>query len=194
MINRITMAHDHVPIDIDHAPPLIALVDAPIDLLAVQQFLEHPQAGGQALFIGTVRDHNHGRQVESLEYEAYAPMALKLMAVLAAHLQRTHHPVRIALVHRLGSLKIGEAAVMVGVSAVHRDAAFLACREGIDRLKLEIPIWKKELFVGGARWVDNCQGCAAVAEDYERLLADAPRHSPQGSIEHPGDLIEAMPL
>lgn len=196
------MAHDHAPVrDIrgteSHAQrgteshaPLIELVESPIDVLAVQQFLGHPQAGGQALFIGTVRDHNHGRQVESLEYEAYAPMALKLMAVLAAHLQRTHQPVRIAMVHRLGSLKIGEAAVIVGVSAVHRDAAFLACREGIDRLKLEIPIWKKELFVGGARWVDNCQGCAAVAADYERLLADAPKHQPQGSIEHPGDLFE----
>lgn len=182
------MPHD-TRVHITPQPPLIRLTNSALDLEEVLAFLANPQAGGEALFVGRVRDHNHGLRVEYLEYEAYAPMAERLLGVLAAHLQCTYHPVRLALVHRLGRLAIGDAAVVVGVSAVHRDAAFRACREGIDRLKLEIPIWKKEFFTGGARWVDNCQGCAAVASDYADYLSQAPEHQPQGTIEHAGSFV-----
>ncbi|MEO7995308.1 MAG: molybdenum cofactor biosynthesis protein MoaE [bacterium] len=168
---------------------LIQLLDTPIDTAALLRHCEDPAAGGHCLFVGTVRNHNHGEAVDYLEYEAYAPMALKLMEVLATHLLTTHDCLRLALVHRLGHLAIGDIAVAVAVSAVHRDTAFVACREGIDRLKLEIPIWKKERFAGGARWVDNCEGCAASAAEYADQLLAHPHHHPHGPIDRPGQLL-----
>ncbi|HYE77256.1 MAG TPA: molybdenum cofactor biosynthesis protein MoaE, partial [bacterium] len=143
-----------------------ALTDQPIDLPALLPLLDDPGTGGHCWFFGSVRDANHGFPVTALEYEAYAPMAVKLLEVLARHLEHKYGCRRVVLVHRLGRLRVGEVAVVVGVSAAHRDEAFRACREGIDRLKLEVPIWKKEYFAGGQRWVDNCEGCLASAEEY----------------------------
>lgn len=168
-----------------------ALADQPIDLASLLPLLDDPGAGGHAWFFGTVRDKNHGLPVIALEYEAYAPMAVALMEVLAHHLEQTYDCRRVVLVHRLGRLAIREVAVAVGVSAAHRDEAFRACREGIDRLKLEVPIWKKEYFTGGQRWVDNCAGCMASAEEYAEHLLTHPHHAPlRESAEHAGMLVE----
>lgn len=132
---------------------MIALVDGPIDVEAVLRAVEGDGQGGVVLFVGRVRDRSGGRTVTHLEYEAYAPMARRELASLAARAQEQHGAERVALVHRLGRLEIGEAAVAIAVAAAHRDAAFAACRWLIDTLKQTVPIWKRECFVDGDVWV-----------------------------------------
>jgi molybdopterin synthase catalytic subunit len=111
--------------------------------------------GAIALFLGTVRDHNRGRRVVRLEYEAYTEMAEAQMTELAGEAQRRFDLTALALVHRVGRLAIGDAAVAVAVAAPHRDAAFDACRFVIDTLKHTVPIWKKETFEDGEVWIEG---------------------------------------
>lgn len=115
-----------------------------------------PRAGGTALFVGTTRNENEGRIVERLEYEAYEAMALDEMRRIGEEIVRRWTVVAVSMVHRVGVVPIGEASVAVAVSAAHREEAFLACRYGIDTLKLTVPIWKKEYFQGGEHWVGPC--------------------------------------
>lgn len=131
------------------------IVTEPIALGPLYDYLQSPRAGAILVFTGTVRDHNEGRSVDQLEYEAYAEMAEKLMAELGADMKARWGLEQVAMVHRIGPLAIGEVAVAVGVSASHRQEAFEACRYGIDRLKAEVPIWKKEHFAAGAEWLEN---------------------------------------
>jgi molybdopterin synthase catalytic subunit len=135
---------------------MIAITSEPIDVHAAEALLHHPEAGGIVTFAGTVRNHNHGRHVVSLTYEAYVEMAQARMEALAEEMAARWPLYRVVLVHRVGTLAIGEAAVFVGVSAAHRDVAFEACRHGIDAIKADVPIWKKETFVGGEDWVEGC--------------------------------------
>ena len=111
--------------------------------------------GALTLFVGTVRDHNRGRAVRQLEYQAYAEMAEERMARIEAELRQRFEISDVALVHRVGRLAIGEAAVAVAVSAAHRDAAFEACRHAIETLKRDVPIWKREVFDGGEAWIEG---------------------------------------
>lgn len=132
---------------------MILLTETPIDLPAVLAHVQAPGAGAIDVFIGTVRDNTQRKAVVRLEYEAYAPMALKKMEELAAE---AHHrwPVEaLALVHRVGLLDIGEVAVVIAVATPHRAEAFEACRWLIDTLKETVPIWKKEVFEDGEVWV-----------------------------------------
>jgi molybdopterin synthase catalytic subunit len=113
-----------------------------------------PGRGAIATFVGLVRDHHEGRQVRSLAYSAYEPMAEAVCAEILAEAE-SRWPVRIALRHRLGALEIGEAAVAIAVAGDHRDAAFAACRYLIEELKRRVPIWKRETYVDGSEeWVD----------------------------------------
>jgi molybdopterin synthase catalytic subunit len=139
-----------------------------IDLAAVLADVAHPGAGGVALFVGTTRDENDGRRVERLEYEAYDDMAASEMAAIGAEMQRRWPLLRVAMVHRLGVVPIGEASVAVAVAAPHRDAAFAACRYGIDTLKAHVPIWKKEYYADGSRWIGACEHVHATAADEGR--------------------------
>ena len=111
------------------------------------------RAGGIATFTGTVRRQSRGREVTHLEYEAYAEMAEDVMAQIAAELQGRHELTAIAIHHRVGRLEIGEASVVIAVSAPHRQAALDACREAIDSLKETVPLWKKEVYEGGEEWI-----------------------------------------
>jgi molybdopterin synthase catalytic subunit len=111
--------------------------------------------GAVATFDGCVRNHSHGRATLYLEYEAYEAMALAKMQEIAAYLHANYAIRRVAMVHRLGRLEIGETSVVVAVSAAHRAAAFDACRYAIDTLKKTVPIWKKEFFADGAVWADG---------------------------------------
>jgi molybdopterin synthase catalytic subunit len=105
------------------------------------------------VFIGTTRDHSDGKKVLSLEYEAYEPMATAVLHEIE-RTARARWPIEnIAIVHRIGKVEIGEASVVIAVSAVHRREAFEACRWAIDTLKKDAPIWKKERFEGGSAWV-----------------------------------------
>ena len=115
-----------------------------------------PTAGGTALFIGTVRNHDHDRPVDELRYEAH-PDALQHLRKVAERVCENPAVTALAAVHRTGPLAIGDAAVIVAVAASHRDVAFTACRQLIDDLKAEVPIWKHQHFTDGAtEWVGAC--------------------------------------
>jgi len=133
------------------------LTDQPIDPAPLLAAVRRPSDGGIALFVGVVRDRNDGRTVTRLEYEAYGPMAEKEMAKIAGELAAAHPEARLLMQHRVGSLSIGEVAVVVVASAPHRTEAFAACRDGIERIKARVPIWKREHGPHGAVWVDPCQ-------------------------------------
>ena len=111
--------------------------------------------GAVATFAGTVRNHTGGRPTLCLDYECYEPMALKMMARIGGELARDFSLTRVALVHRLGRLLIGETSVAVIATAPHRRAALEAASAGIDRLKKRVPIWKKEHFADGEVWVEG---------------------------------------
>lgn len=135
-------------------PDWIEVTTEPLSERAVAQAVEHPGAGALALFSGVVRDQTGGRRVKFLEYEAHGPMALAKMREIALAI-RQRWPIisRVAVVHRVGRLEIGESSVMIAVSSPHRAEAFEACRFAIDTLKETVPIWKKEHFEDGEVWV-----------------------------------------
>ncbi len=128
------------------------VLDAPLDLDAVVAAVRAPSRGAVVTFQGEVRAETHGRRVVRLEYEAYRPMAERTLEQLARELE-AQHGVAIAVVHRVGHLAPGEAAVVIACAAPHRTAAFRACEAAIERLKREVPIWKREVFEDGATWV-----------------------------------------
>jgi molybdopterin synthase catalytic subunit len=127
---------------------------------AVSEAVSDPGAGAIALFSGVVRDQTGGRRVKFLEYEAHTPMALAKMREIAASI-RTRWPdtLRVALIHRIGRLEIGESSVMIAVSSPHRKVAFEACHFAIDTLKETVPVWKKEYFEDGEVWVGLQSEC-----------------------------------
>ncbi len=135
------------------AAPSVDIVDAAIDAGEILARVADPSAGGTALFVGTTRTPSHDRAVEHLEYEAYRPMALKQMAAIVEAARSRWPLVGICAVHRVGRVEVGEASVVIAVSAVHRAAAFDACRYVIDAVKKDVPIWKKEVFADGHEWV-----------------------------------------
>ena len=111
--------------------------------------------GAACTFVGVVRDHNRGRAVVRLEYEAYEEMALPLMEEIAAEAKRRFRVTAVSIVHRLGRMEIGEPSVAVAAFAPHRADAFAACRYAIDALKATVPIWKKEFYADGAVWLED---------------------------------------
>jgi molybdopterin synthase catalytic subunit/molybdopterin converting factor small subunit len=129
------------------------VTEEPLSLDTVVAEVADERAGGIATFIGTVRRQSRGREVQHLEYEAYAEMAEDVMALLARDLQDTHELCGIAIHHRVGRVEIGEPSVVIAVSAPHRQDALAACREAIDRLKETVPLWKKEVYEGGEEWI-----------------------------------------
>ncbi len=129
------------------------LSDAPLSLDAAVAEVRDPEAGAIATFVGTTRRRSRGRDVLHLEYEAYEGMAEEVMASLAQELARRHELCRVAIHHRVGRVDIGEVSVVIAVSAPHRAAALAACREAIDELKVSVPLWKKEIYVGGEEWI-----------------------------------------
>jgi molybdopterin synthase catalytic subunit len=115
--------------------------------------VSHPSAGGVDVFVGVVRDHNEGRAVTLLEYEAYATMAVAEMGRIGAEIAAVMPGVRLAALHRVGALAVGDAAVVCAASAVHRGEAFRACEALIDAIKARVPIWKREHGPAGPYWV-----------------------------------------
>jgi molybdopterin synthase catalytic subunit/molybdopterin converting factor small subunit len=132
----------------------IRLTREPLSERAVSDAVGDAGAGAIVLFSGVVRDHTGGRRVKFLEYEAHAPMAeAKMREIAAAAHDRWPTLTRIAIVHRVGRLEIGESSVMIAVSSPHRHDAFEACHFAIDTLKRTVPVWKKEYFEDGEVWV-----------------------------------------
>ncbi|HVQ35532.1 MAG TPA: molybdenum cofactor biosynthesis protein MoaE [Candidatus Bathyarchaeia archaeon] len=132
---------------------MIRLQTAPIALDELVLDVRGDGDGAVATFLGTVRDHNAGRKVLHLEYEAYGGMAEREMERIAADARERFGVSRVAIVHRTGRLEIGEASVAIAVAAPHRAAALDATRFIIDTLKRTVPIWKREHFEGGSVWV-----------------------------------------
>jgi molybdopterin synthase catalytic subunit/molybdopterin converting factor small subunit len=125
----------------------------PIDVEAVIAEVADDQAGAVATFLGTTRVRSRGRTVLYLEYEAYEGMAEKVMEEIAATLRERYELCRIAITHRIGRVGIGETSVAIAVSAPHREHALAACKEAIDTLKVDVPLWKKEVYEGGEDWI-----------------------------------------
>ena len=134
---------------------LYELVQAAIDPAALVRHVRAGQDGAIVTFDGFVRNESHGRATKYLEYEAYEPMALAKMREIGAQIHEKFAIHRVAMVHRLGRLDIGETSVFIAISAPHRAAAFEACRFAIDALKRTVPIWKKEYFQDGAIWAQG---------------------------------------
>jgi molybdopterin synthase catalytic subunit len=134
---------------------LCALVRTPIATSEIVAQLKAPNDGAVVVFEGIVRNHSGNRSTLYLEYEAYEAMAVAKMREVGAQMREKYSIRRYAMIHRLGRLEIGETAVLVAVCSAHRAAAFDACRYGIDTLKRNVPIWKKEFFRDGAAWADG---------------------------------------
>jgi molybdopterin synthase catalytic subunit len=137
----------------------VALTDAPLPVGVAYEWCVQPRCGAVVMFSGTVRDHADGRcDVEHLTYEAYEEQAVPRMAAIADELRvRWPDAGRVVLLHRLGRLDLGESSVLVVVSTPHRPEAFAAARFGIDALKASVPIWKHEVWNGGADWALGAQ-------------------------------------
>jgi molybdopterin synthase catalytic subunit len=127
----------------------------PLSVDEIRAAAADPAAGAIALFIGVVRDHDHGQGVTALSYTAHPSAAAELNRV-AEKVAVSHSLVSLAVAHRTGDLQVGDLAVVAAVGAVHRDAAFAACHELIDELKATVPIWKHQFFTGGdSEWVNS---------------------------------------
>lgn len=132
----------------------MSVTPAPLSVDEALAFVADPGAGGTCVFVGTVRDRSAAGEVSGLRYEAYDDLALARLREIADEMHERWPLRKVCLLHRTGELAIGEASVVVAVSAAHRAEAFEACRHGIERLKDDVPIWKKEQLTSGeAHWV-----------------------------------------
>jgi molybdopterin synthase catalytic subunit/molybdopterin converting factor small subunit len=125
----------------------------PLSLDAVVDEVRSDAAGAIATFVGTTRVHSRDRTVRHLDYEAYEEMAEQVMAQIAAELSGRYELCAIAIHHRTGRVEIGEASVVIAVSAPHRQDALAACKDAIDTIKERVPLWKKEVYEGGEEWI-----------------------------------------
>ena len=159
-VNKEYADRDHPLADGDEValiPPVsggaFRLSAEPLSLDAVVDEVRSDQAGAIASFIGTTRLQSRGRTVLHLDYEAYEEMAEQVMAEIAAELKGLYDLCEIAIHHRTGRVEIGEPSVVIAVSAPHRQDALAACKDAIDTLKQQVPLWKKEFYEGGEEWI-----------------------------------------
>lgn len=135
---------------------MVGLTDLPIRSADLAACVAEHGCGAQALFVGAVRDKNEGRAVTAVTYDAFRPLALKVLQDIARE-ARERWGARVAVVHRLGRLEVGDASVAVAAAAPHRAEAFAACRFVIDGIKVRLPVWKKEHYAEGeGRWLEGC--------------------------------------
>ena len=137
-------------------PRKIAVLSDTLVLAEVIAAVEGIERGGVVTFSGVVRRHGNHGEVIRLEYEAYIEMAEQVLAEIAEEIEREWPGVHVAVHHRVGSLAVGETAVVIAAAAPHRAEAFEACRAAIDRLKRRAPIWKKEIGTHGEEWIGTC--------------------------------------
>src|SRR5439155_1665062 len=134
---------------------IVTLRDVPLDPIAIGEGIRSDADGALVVFQGIVRSHSRGKQVRALVYEAYGSMAVKQMEQLADEARRRWPILDLAIVHRTGTLQVGEVSVVIAVAASHRGEAFDACEWLIDELKHTVPIWKKEVYTEGEAWIDD---------------------------------------
>jgi len=135
--------------------PPVALTSARLDSEALVALVDTKGDGAVVTFAGLVRDHNQGRQVKFLEYEAYEPLAIRALQRIVDEAGQLWPGARVAVHHRLGRLEIGEASIVIAAASPHRADAFAACRYTIERVKQIVPIWKREHFDGGDVWLEG---------------------------------------
>ena len=159
-LNKAYVERDHELADGDEValiPPVsggaFLLSEEALSLEAVVDEVASDEAGAIATFVGTTRVHSRGRTVTALEYEAYEGMAEQVMSEIADELKARYELLEVAIHHRIGRVEIGERSVVIAVSAPHRADALKACRDAIDTLKERVPLWKKEVYVGGEEWI-----------------------------------------
>ena len=140
----------------------------PLDAARVVASVARSQDGGVTTFLGIVRDHNTGRRVMWLEYEAYIPLAIKSFEQIEREAAERWPDARLAIHHRTGRVEIGEASVVIAAASAHRADSFAACRYAIERLKQIAPIWKHEFFEGGESWIEG-----ATADPDDRAAREA---------------------
>jgi MoaE-MoaD fusion protein len=164
------------------ARPKIELIDAPIDPQDVVSRVASPACGAVLLFLGTVRDHSRRRdeatgEVLRLTYTAYRPMARQALERIAADLEQATEGLQVAIVHRLGEIPAGEARVAIATAAPHRAAAYEASRQALERLKAEVPIWKRDHYADGqAAWREE-ESLASKLESRPDATTDGDRHA-----------------
>ena len=144
--------------------PPVAVPSSPLDLAALTHEIAGAGAsdGAVAAFIGLVRDHNQGRRVSFLEYEAYEPLAIRALQRILDEAREAWPAARVGVHHRIGRIELGDASVIIVAASAHRADAFAACRYTIERVKQIVPIWKHEHFEGGDVWLE---GATADPED-----------------------------
>jgi molybdopterin synthase catalytic subunit len=135
--------------------PQVAVTSQPLDSEALVARVNANGDGAVVTFAGLVRDHNQGRQVQFLEYEAYEPLAIRALQRIVDEAHELWPGARVAVHHRLGRLDIGEASIVIAAASAHRADAFAACRYTIERVKQIVPIWKREHFDGGDIWLEG---------------------------------------
>jgi molybdopterin synthase catalytic subunit len=137
--------------------PLVAVTAAPLDLPGLMLAISDHTTGDGAVvsFVGVVRDHNQGRRVSFLEYEAYEPLAVRALHRILDEAQAAWTGIRLGVHHRIGRLELSEASIIIVAAAAHRADAFAACRYTIERVKQIVPIWKHEHFEGGDVWLEG---------------------------------------
>ena len=137
------------------APQRQLVRDTPLSIDEAVAAVSHPSAGGITIFVGVVRDHADGQPVGRLDYEAHRRLAENDLASITAEVMQRHPGTRVCAIHRVGSLVVGDLAVVVAASAPHREEAFVACRETIEEIKVRANVWKKEWTPDGiAHWVN----------------------------------------
>lgn len=134
---------------------LVAVTAQPLDLQALTVEVGAAGDGAVTAFTGLVRDHNQGRRVQFLEYEAYEPLAVRALELIVKEAKTTWPDARLGVHHRTGRLEIGEASIIIVAASPHRADAFAACRYVIERVKQIVPIWKREHFDGGDVWLEG---------------------------------------
>jgi molybdopterin synthase catalytic subunit len=149
--------------------PATAITTSALDLAVLVRLVEGPGHGAVVSFLGLVRDHNQGRRVTHLVYEAYEPLAVKALEQIVREAAAEWPSTRLAIHHRTGRLEIGEASVAIAAASAHRADAFAASRYAIERIKQIVPIWKHEHFEGGEAWVEG----ATAEPDNEEARARA---------------------
>lgn len=132
----------------------VLLTHKPLEPEKLSALVQRPSNGATVTFLGVTRDHNDGRRVQELEYEAYEEMAVQELRRVVDEV-KARWPVDVAVAHRLGKLDIGEVSLVVAVASAHRREAFEACAEAVDRIKMTVPIWKREVYEGGYVWIGS---------------------------------------
>jgi molybdopterin synthase catalytic subunit len=166
MVNQAYQPRDHVLTDGDEVaiiPPVsggsetrrFVVTDEVLDPRQVEALVMDDASGALVTFAGTVRDNARGKSVTALEYEAYPPAAEKMLEQIGDEIFERWGVRSVAIAHRYGLLQVGETSVVIAVSSAHREAAFDACRYAIERIKVLVPIWKREVYQDGAVWIGS---------------------------------------